>query len=154
MQITLEPITEERFAPFGELIAVGAAFGRTDFVARIENARPHARANLATIKLEPTPLPATITRMEKHAYSSQAFIPLDVARYVVIVAPDRAGAPDEAELIGFVVPSGVGVSYRAGTWHTGLMIIDRPGAFAMLVHEDGTVDDCTIVPVQSFSVVV
>ena len=152
MLLKLEPISAEAFAPFGDLIAAGDAFVRTNSVARVDNRRPYARANLATVRLDATPLPATISRLEKHAFSTQAFIPLDVGRYVVIVAPDLGGTPDRAAAIGFTVPQGIGISYHAGTWHAGMMVLDRPGALAMLVHEDGSADDCTFAPVEPFQI--
>ncbi len=152
MALKLEPISAERFAPFGHIVEQATAFGRIDYVASVENGRSHARANLATVRLQPTPLPVMIPRLEKHAYSTQAFIPLDVARYCAIVAPDRDGAPDMTQAIAFVVPSGSGISYRLGTWHTGMMVLDRPGSLAILTHEDGSADDCTFYSVEPFEV--
>jgi ureidoglycolate lyase len=152
MLLKLEPISAERFAPFGHLIEQAGSFGRIDYVASIDNGRSHARANLATVRLQPTPLPVTIPRLEKHAYSTQAFIPLDVQRFCSIVAPDKDGAPDMSAAIAFVVPSGTGISYRLGTWHTGMMVLDQPGSLAILTHEDGSSDDCTFYPVEPFQV--
>ncbi len=151
-RVHLEPLTLERFAPYGEVIAASPVVGRTDFTAAVETSRPHARANLATVRLAATALPVTVERMEKHAFSSQAFLPLDVARYVVIVAPDANGAPDASAAIGFVVTAGTGISYRSGVWHCGMMAIDRAGTFAILVHEDGSSDDCTFAAVEPFEV--
>jgi ureidoglycolate hydrolase len=150
--VTLRSITPDAFAPYGEVIVTGDAFGRVDFVACVENGRAHARANLATVRLEPTPLPATVDQMERHPRSSQAFVPLDVAAYVVVVAPDVNDAPDAANAIGFVVPMGTGLSYRTGVWHTGMMVLDRPGALMILVHEDGTSDDCHFRAVDPFRI--
>jgi ureidoglycolate lyase len=90
--------------------------------------------------------------MERHAHSSQAFVPLDVAAYVVIVVPDIDDAPDAANAIGFIVPSGTGISYRAGVWHTGMMVLDQPAALVILVHEDGTSEDCHFRAVEPFRI--
>ena len=150
--LRLIPISPDLFAPFGEVIDAGITLGRSDYVASVGNRRSQARANLATVRLAPTPLPATITQMEQHAYSTQAFVPLDVERYVVIVAPDLDGKPDATAAIGFFVPAGIGISYRAGVWHTGMMVLDRTATFAILVHEDGTADDCTFCAVEPFQI--
>ena len=36
--------------------------------------------------VEPTALPATLEKMERHRFSSQTFLPLDASRYLVCVA--------------------------------------------------------------------
>lgn len=62
-------------------------------------------------------------RLERHPHSSRAFLPLAVGRYVVVVAPDRDGAPDETAIHAFRVPGHAGISghagidERAGAWH-------------------------------------
>ncbi len=152
MRLTLTPIDAAEFAPFGSVIEAGPAFARSDHVAEIANGRPRARANLATIRLKPTPLPTTIVQMERHPFSTQAFMPLDLSRYVVVVAPDSGGAPDMANARGFVVMMGTGISYANAVWHANMMVIDRAGSMAILVHEDGTSDDCTFVTIPAVTI--
>jgi ureidoglycolate lyase len=53
----------------------------------------------------PKTLPLVGTVMERHRFSSQTFFPLDVARYVVVVAPySGIDRPDMARACAFVVP--------------------------------------------------
>ena len=49
---------------------------------------------------------------------------------------------NEAAIRAFRVPGQAGINYRAGAWHAHLMTVSAPGTFAMLVHEDGTPEDC------------
>jgi ureidoglycolate lyase len=80
--------------------------------------------------------------MERHRYSTQTFLPLDVERYVVVVAPHSAdGTPDMRQARVFVVPSDTGISYGADTWHHPMIVLDRPGCFAVLLWRDGTSND-------------
>ncbi|OYW98084.1 MAG: hypothetical protein B7Z15_22480, partial [Rhizobiales bacterium 32-66-8] len=46
----------------------------------------------------PWALPLQATAMERHNRSSQCFAPMDVARWVVMVAPDAGGKPDAAAM--------------------------------------------------------
>src|SRR3954452_10287092 len=75
---------------------------------------------------QPACLPLTISILERHSFSPQTFIPLEVSRYLVTVAPsDSSGRPILAETRAFVVGSGRGVVYRRGTWHAGMTVLDR-----------------------------
>ena len=67
--------------------------------------------------------------LERHRFSPQTFIPLEVSRYLVTVAPsDASGRPILSEVRAFIVGSGRGIVYRRGTWHSGMTVLDRPGA--------------------------
>lgn len=145
--IPVEPVTPDAFAPFGSLLVGPAPGPRQDFAARLENGRPGVAANLALIRSDPFAGLMPLARLEKHPHSSQAFLPLAVDAYLVVVAPDRDGKPDEAAIRAFRVPGRVGLNYRAGAWHAHMMTLAGPGTFAMLVHEDGTEADCVFAPI-------
>ncbi|MDO9426410.1 MAG: ureidoglycolate lyase [Methylobacterium sp.] len=145
--LPIRPIDAAAFAPFGTLLEAPDVAPRQDRAAFIENGRPAVAANLALIRSEPWSGPVPVARLERHPHSSQAFLPLAVAAYVVVVAPDRDGRPDEAALRAFRVPGHIGLNYRAGAWHAHMMTLDAPGIFAMLVHEDGSADDCHVVAI-------
>jgi ureidoglycolate lyase len=140
--IPIEPMDEVALRPFAELLAAPAAGPRQDHASPIENRRAGVSANLALIRSEPFAGLMPLTRLERHPHSSQAFLPLAVDSYLVVVAPDRDGRPDEAAIRAFRVPGQAGINYRAGAWHAHLMTVSAPGTFAMLVHEDGTPEDC------------
>ena len=140
--IPIEPIDAHAFASFGDLLVAPATRPRQDRASPIENGRAGVPANLALIRSAPFPELMPLTRMERHPHSSQAFLPLAVEGYVVVVAPDRDGRPDEAAIRAFRVPGQAGLNYRAGAWHAHMMTWSVAGTFAMLVYEDGTDADC------------
>ena len=95
MKLVIEPISAEAFAPYGTVVRAPADLGRIPFLDALKNTRPNARATLSASRALPKTLPLTGTVMERHRFSSQTFFPLDVARYVVVVAPHgAAGLPD------------------------------------------------------------
>lgn len=152
MEIRPQPLTAAAFAPFGQVLAptgegraANAGMARRfDDAVDFDNRRSDAQPNLALFDVRAFKLPHTVTVLEQHPHSTQTFIPLGAAPYAVAVcAADPGGAPDPATLQAFVAPSGVGIHYRAGTWHHAIMALDAPARFASLVWEDGTVGDCT-----------
>ncbi|NEU13668.1 ureidoglycolate hydrolase [Methylobacterium sp. BTF04] len=150
-RLTIRPIDPVAFAPFGTLLDAPAVPPRQDRATALENGRPGAAANLALIHSEPWAGLMPLGRLERHPHSSQAFLPLAVDAYVVVVAPDRDGRPDETALYAFRVPGHVGINYRTNAWHAHMMTWAHPGTFAMLAHEDGSAGDCVfaaIAPVQ------
>lgn len=150
--VTARPLTAEAFAPFGQVISAGLSEGssanqgtavRFDWAAQLENARGGARPNLAVFRSQPQQLPREVLLLERHPHSSQAFLPLVCARYMVVVAPDGAGGgPDVARVQAFLCAPGQGINYRRGVWHHPMIALDAPADFAMLAWEDGTAGDC------------
>lgn len=140
--IPIEPMDEAAFSAFGTLLVAPRKGPRQDHATPIETLRTGVGANLALIRSEPFPGLMPLTRLERHPHSSQAFLPLAVEAYLVVVAPDRDGRPDESAIRAFRVPGAAGINYRTGAWHAHLMTVAESGTFAMLVHEDGTAEDC------------
>jgi ureidoglycolate lyase len=56
-------------------------------------------------------------------------------------------------LRAFRVGGHSGINYKAGTWHYGMTTIGAAGTFAMLVHEDGSADDCHFIDVAPIVIV-
>jgi ureidoglycolate lyase len=137
--ITAKPLTAAAFAPFGQIIERPAEFGRVYFSEALANGRPAARGSLSITKSQPLATPAlTATKMERHEFSSQSFVPIDVSRYLVVVAPHgAAGKPDHTRLHTFVARGDQGVTYGMNVWHHPLCVLDRPGQFAVFMWLDG-----------------
>jgi len=150
MHVSLEELTPETFAPFGQVLLAPQNNTREDFAAKVENDRPAtARANLALIAASPALFPLEIKCLERHAHSNQAFLPLNVPEYLVVVCNDTGtGRPNLETLRAFRVSGRTGVNYNRGTWHHGMTTIGESGTFAMLVHENGTAGDCEFVDVE------
>jgi ureidoglycolate lyase len=135
MIIKPDPLRAEAFAPFGDVLEPPPEPGRHFFDEGLANRRPGAAPSLAVVHVPPlTTLPLVATRMERHAFSSQSFLPLDVARWLVMVAPKAAdGRPDTARARAFLAGPGQGVTYRLDTWHHPLTVLERPAGFAVLI---------------------
>ena len=135
MIIVPEPLRAEAFAPFGDVLEAPAQPGRHFFADGLANRRPGAAPSLAVAHVPPiTALPLVATRMERHEFSSQSFLALDVSRWLVIVAPKAAdGRPDTTQARAFLAGPGQGVTYRVDTWHHPLTVLDRPARFAVLI---------------------
>ncbi|MCC7411106.1 MAG: ureidoglycolate lyase [Gammaproteobacteria bacterium] len=143
VEVLAEPLTCAAFAPFGTVIESLSKPGRVFFNDDLGSARPRARFDLSLARLEPmAALTLEATELERHEFSSQTFLPLDVGRYLVIVAPSAPdGGPSVAGARAFVADGRQGITYRRNTWHHGLKVLDRPAQFAVLMWCDGTSGD-------------
>jgi ureidoglycolate hydrolase len=59
---------------------------RQDFAAVVEIRRSSARVNLALVRSQPFAVGTLIGTLERHAFSTQFFAPVDVDAYLVVVA--------------------------------------------------------------------
>ena len=102
MTITIEPLTREAFAPFGQVIEMAGAHhypinaGMTERyhdLAKIELGGVHPRPMISMFRGQPYALPLTLKMVERHPLGSQAFYPLSDRPFLVIVAPDDHDNP-------------------------------------------------------------
>ncbi len=142
LTLTPEPITAEAFAPFGKLLIRPSAAGRMDYSDSLMNLRSDATPCFRTSLTEPIALPLKTRTMERHEFSSQAFLQVDVGRYLVMVAPhDTDGGPDVDKLRLFEVDGGTGISYDANVWHHPMTVLDKRATFATVMFLDGGAGD-------------
>jgi ureidoglycolate lyase len=144
VKLIVEPLEPEPFALFGEVLAVPQAPGRCYFDRALANLRPSARPSLSlTRKEELSSLPLTARQMERHEFSSQSFVPIEVGRWLVLVAPHAAGGgPDMCKARAFLAGPRQGITYGANVWHHPLAILDRPAEFAVYMWlDDGKGDE-------------
>jgi ureidoglycolate lyase len=141
--VTIEPITDETFAPFGQLMAAPeAGQKRVELIEELQNLRDAAKPRLSLAIVAPTALPLVATQMERHPFSSQAFVPYECDSYMVLVAPHHSqGGPDPDGLKAFRVPGNIGINYSADTWHHPLTALERSGRFVVLTFVNGTQSD-------------
>lgn len=139
-QIKARPLTAEGFAPFGEVLAPREAPSRLINEGRCE--RHHALATvergggeaiISIFRSEGVSLPHDCTLLERHPLGSQAFMPLGDQPWLSVVAPDEGGRPGAP--LAFLVPAGVGVNLRAGTWHGVLTPLGGPADFLVVDRE-------------------
>jgi len=142
MRLKLRPLTAQNFAPFGEVFEPPPVGERTHLAAAFENMRDHARLECYINHREPTALPHSVLVMERHAYSSQAFMPFRVSRYIAAAAPANAsGGPELLRLQAFVARGSQAVNYRTGVWHCPLLVLDEAAQFVVLMWKDGSAAD-------------
>ncbi len=136
-RITIEPISAEAFAPFGDLIDVAGEpdkiinqgqCGRYHDRAQLDFA--DGRAGISLFDANPRTLPYQLNMVERHPEGSQAFIPMTHQPFLVIVAADKDGTP--ARPRAFVTQPGQAVNYHRGTWHGVLTPLSGPGLFAVV----------------------
>jgi ureidoglycolate lyase len=137
--LATEPLSAAAFAPFGQVIEHPADFGRVYVSEALANGRPGAKPSLSMTHSRFLSTPhLEAVKMERHEFSSQSFVPVDVSRYLVIVAPHGTdGRPDPARLRAFVARGDQGVTYGMNVWHHPLTVLDRPGRFAVYMWLDG-----------------
>ena len=142
--LVAQPLTAEAFAPYGEVLALGegAPGTRESFAAAMDNLREDASLNVSISRPLETPVPLEIKWMERHPFSGQTFVPVDISRYLMLVAPsDEADKPDLSRLEAFVARSDQGINYRAGIWHHPFAALDRPAECVVLRFDNGSDQD-------------
>lgn len=142
--------TEETFAPFGTVIVQPEKIGERRMYSQWlggDGLLPAFHVNAVA----PAILPHRVSLLERHPHAAQAFIPLDVSRYLVTVAPaDDDGRPKLDALVSFLVPGNLGVVYGRGIWHAGALVLDRIGHFTVLMWR-GKPDDDVMLDVETFT---
>ncbi|MBZ9799872.1 ureidoglycolate lyase [Mesorhizobium sp. ES1-4] len=141
--ISVEPVTTQGFAPFGQLLPLRSPTeARLDLFEELANLRKGAKPRMSLMSIPPTSLPIAAVQMERHVFSSQTFIPQQCEAYLVLVAPHASdGRPDMAGAKAFHVPGNVGINYCANTWHHPITVLGRPARFLVLTFVDGTPED-------------
>jgi ureidoglycolate lyase len=153
-RIAPSPIDAAAYAAYGAIVRAGdPASARAanhgdahawDALATIESLRgAHARCTASLFRCNARhgdELP--ILWLERHALSTQMFVPMGgSARYLVIVA--RGGdAPDLSTLAAFVVEGAQAITYAPGTWHHPMVALDHDTDFVNVIFSDGTAADC------------
>lgn len=142
MKLIARPLQAEAFAPFGDVLnAQGepdklinqGLCGRFHDRAQLDfgpDAPSGGRAGISLFKAQLRSLPYTLEMMERHPDGSQAFLPMDVHPFLVIVAPDEGGRPGKPQ--AFLAHSGEGVNYHRNVWHGVLTPLAGNGLFAVV----------------------
>jgi len=98
MDITPQPLTRDAFAPFGDVVDIPDRAGRTYYENTVGNLRPGAHPSLSvSLKAETPDRPLKAKMLERHEFSCQTLVPIDVQRWLVVMAPHAArGGPISA----------------------------------------------------------
>jgi len=158
MPLRCSPLTPGAYAPYGHVIMASprgepgtpanqGTARRFDHLAALDDLRPgRAALNVSVFRCAPRPAgPLVVALLERHPASSQIFVPMNAARYLVVVALGEGDRPDLSTLAAFVASGTQGVSYLPGVWHHPMIALDHEIDFACLAWEDGTPGDCEVV---------
>lgn len=136
-EIVAETLTAEGFAAFGDVLDCA---GGPDFLINEGMCgRHHDRARLcfdggspgiSLFDAKPRALPYRFDLVERHPLGSQAFIPMAMVGFLVIVAPDLGGVPGAP--LAFRTTPGQAINFHRGTWHGVLTPLEAPGLFAVV----------------------
>ena len=137
MEIIIEPLTNEAFAPFGEILE---ANGRPDKIINQGMCGRHhdlamldfvgGRAGISIFDAQVRTLPYTLTMMERHPNGSQAFVPMSYVPFLIIVGPDVNGTPGVPR--AFLSSAGQGINFYRNTWHGVLTPLHAPSLFCVI----------------------
>ena len=147
-----EPINNLNFSEFGEVITTknikpleinNGYAQRFDGIANLDTKEQNGETTISIFSALKRNFPMKIDMMEKHPLGSQAFIPMKETTFLVLVAP-KGEKPIIEKIKSFIVPPGIGVNYKAGTWHFPListedmnfLVVDRKGSGNNLVIEN------------------
>tara|TARA_X000000368_G_scaffold232615_1_gene183736 strand:- start:108 stop:602 length:495 start_codon:yes stop_codon:yes gene_type:complete len=137
-------ITKENFAKFGELITtddikpinINDGYAkRFNDIANLDTSKDNGETVISIFSALKRTFPMNIDMMEQHPLGSQAFIPMKETTFLSFVAPSDS-KPDLNKIEAFIIPPGLGVNYKIGTWHFPLiatedmnfLVVDRKGS--------------------------
>ncbi|KPW30673.1 Ureidoglycolate lyase [Pseudomonas tremae] len=148
-KLTIEPLTKEAFAPFGDVIETdgsdhfminNGSTMRFHRLAEVETAQPDDKAIISIFRAQALQMPLTIGMLERHPLGSQAFIPLLGKPFLIVVAP--VGDAPEPELTrAFVTNGRQGINYHRGVWHHPVLTIEKQDDF-LVVDRSGSGNNC------------
>ena len=158
--ITPIPITKENFAKYGDMISTkdikpleinNGYAKRYDGIANLNTSSDNGETTISIFSALKRNFPMKIDMMEKHPLGSQAFIPMKETTFLVFVAP-KEEKPDLNKIEAFIIPPGIGVNYKPGTWHFPListedmnfLVVDRKGSGDNLVIENLDKENITL----------
>lgn len=141
--LTIEPLTQAAFAPFGTVIEAdpasmrlinGGSTERFHALAYADVSGEGARVAINIFRGQPRSFPYSLTMMERHPLGSQSFSPLDPRPWLAVVAPDDGGKPGFPRV--FAATGSQGVNYARNVWHHPLMAVGGISDF-LVVDRDG-----------------
>lgn len=145
--LTIRPLTQEAFAPFGQVIEAnpasmrhinGGTTERYHALAEAEAVGEDARVIINIFRGSPRAFPYTVDMMERHPFGSQSFSPLDNRPWLVIVAEDEGGKPGRPQV--FRAGGRQGVNYRRNVWHHPLIAVGAVSDFLVVDRLGGGVN--------------
>ncbi len=163
LELPVQPLTAEAFAPYGQVIALGGSGTRQIAIndgrcmrhhdlARPFAAEPGSIA-FSLFDADATALPARLTLMERHRLGTQSFAPFGAALQLVAVVADASIAPaalGPQHLRAFVTDGRQGLQLQPGVWHHPLLSLQTgPWLVADRIAPEV---DCDVVRIDAWGV--
>ena len=135
--LTLEPLTREAFAPYGDVIEVSGEpdklinqgmCGRFHDLAKLDFGS--CRSGISLFDAQARHFPYTLDMMERHPEGSQAFIPLSGVPMIISVAKDNSGKPGQPR--AFLSEPHQSINIHRNTWHGVLAPVEREGQYIVI----------------------
>jgi ureidoglycolate lyase len=123
-QLRIEPLTEEAFAPFGQIVSVKNRAPDFKTESGTEGWAVDFRSGTPLVMLLRTPYrPPAFSKLERHFNVTQTFLPLGGSPAVLALAPpastdDREKIPGPTEVRAFLLDGTKGYALARGTWHS------------------------------------
>ncbi|WP_411033016.1 ureidoglycolate lyase [Shinella sp. BYT-45] len=146
-RLTIQPLTQQAFAPFGSVIEAdpaamrhinGGTTERYHALAEAEAVGEDARVVINIFRGSPRAFPYEVGMMERHPFGSQSFSPLDDRPWLVVVAGDEGGRPGRPQV--FRAGGRQGVNYRRNVWHHPLIAVGAVSDFLVVDRLGGGVN--------------
>ncbi len=149
--LEVRPLTREGFARFGDVIETDASRSfaindgtamRFNDLAKIDVLMQDGRAALSVFRGQPVRFPLQMSEVERHPLGSQAFMPMGVIPFLIVVAADGPdGRPGEP--CAFMSNGRQGVNYGRGVWHHPLLSLGTVSDF-LVVDRAGPGENCDV----------
>jgi ureidoglycolate lyase len=121
-EVVVEPLTEEAFAPFGQIVSAKARPPDFQTESGTQGWAVDFRSGRPLLMLLRTPYQGLrFAKLERHFDLTQTFLPLGGSPAVVAVAApsaDRSAVPAPAEVRAFLLDGTMGYVLGPGTWHS------------------------------------
>jgi ureidoglycolate lyase len=135
----LTDISVDEFAPYGQIIGLEDSPPLEDFphlnywTHNVDIGPDEEKLDLGLLLCKPLPPGTAITKMERHPYTWEIFMP-PVGEVVFVMAPiDTQGdAPDIARVRAFLLDGGLGVALPGGNWHWPPIPVGGPAKISLL----------------------
>lgn len=140
------PVDAAALAPYATVLSV--ADGRARTFPEVLEKGDVAGAHAFTI-LCPKPLdgPVRVAALERHPHSTQSFVPIRAGRWLILVAPTKAGGePDMDKALAFVAGPEDAICIGKDVWHAGLTVLDGPAQFGMIMWKAENGEDGVLYP--------
>lgn len=94
--------------------------------------------NLGVLKSKPSKL--ILSQMERHFFTSQAFIPLEGKQYLIIVSPPTEVSPMIEQVEAFIAEGNQGINFHPKTWHCPLIPLEGEMEFVSIMKKSEVPD--------------